>query len=180
MHGDNVMILTKAVHRENLKLQVQRYKRRKQIYNTDEAIDSEDDEPGSMTATSSLWEAAMYKLKPIMESQSTVVYLDFVKDVEEVTEILCQGNFKIGKYTGQMTVEDRKQADRKFLQGELSILVATESFELGVDNPNINQVIRIGCPCNLGVLLQEVGHAGRTADSTANGLLLFDEYIDNK
>lgn len=114
----------------------------------------------------------------MMESQSTVVYLDFVKDVEEVTEILRQGNFKVGKYTGQMTAEDRKQAECKFLQGEVSILVATESFELGVDNHNINQVIRIGCTCNLGVLLQEVGRAGRKADSIPNELLLFDEYID--
>ena len=65
MHGDNIVILTKGVHRENLKLQVQRYKRRKQIYNTDEAIDSEDDEPVSMTTTASLWEAAMHKLNAV-------------------------------------------------------------------------------------------------------------------
>ena len=62
----------------------------------------------------------------------------------------------------------------------MSVLVATESFELGVDNPNINQVVRIGCPRNLGVLLQEVGRAGRQKDSTANGLLLFNECIDDK
>ena len=52
-------------------------------------------------------------------------------------------------------------ADRKFLHGEISVLVVTESYELGVDNPNISQIIRIGCPRNLGVFLQEVGHAGR-------------------
>lgn len=39
------------------------------------------------------------------------------------------------------------------MQGETLILVATESYELGIDNPNISQVIRIGCPCNLGVFL---------------------------
>jgi len=180
MCGEDVVVLTKGVHRENVKLQVQRYKRRKQVYSTDEVIDSDDEEPVSLNATSSLWEAVLHKIKPMMESQSTVVYLDFVKDVEEVTDILRQSNFKAGKYTGKMTVEDRKQADRKLLQGELSVLVATESFELGVDNPNINQVIRIGCPRNLGVLLQEVGRAGRKPGSIANGLLLFDEYVDDK
>ena len=50
------------------------------------------------------------------------------------------------------------------------MLVATESYELGVDNPNITQVIRIGCPRNLGVLLQELGRAGRKPNSTALGL----------
>ena len=51
--------------------------------------------------------------------------------------IFCgsQSNFKAEKYTGKKTVEDRKQADLKLLQGELSVLVVTESFELGVDNP---------------------------------------------
>lgn len=64
--------------------------------------------------------------------------------------------------------------------GDLAVLVATESFELGVDNPNINQVVRIGCPRNLGVVLQEVGRAGRQKHSIANGLLLCNEYIDDK
>ena len=35
-----------------------------------------------------------------------------------------------------MNVNDRKLADKKFFQGDTSVLVATESFELGVDNPN--------------------------------------------
>ena len=67
-----------------------------------------------------------------------------------------------------------------FQFGETSVLVATESYELGIDNPNINQVIRIGCLRNLGVFLQEVGRAGRKPDSTVIGLLLFKEYIDDK
>ena len=71
-------------------------------------------------------------------------------------------------------------ADRQFLHGEISVLVATESYELGVDNPNISQIIRIGCPRNLGVFLQEVGRAGRKPNSTAKGWLLFNEYIDDK
>ena len=63
---------------------------------------------------------------------------------------------------------------------EISVLVATESYELGVDSPNISQIIRIGCPRNLGVFLQEVGRASRKMNSTAKGLLLFNEYIDDK
>ena len=114
------------------------------------------------------------------ESKSTVIYLDFVKDVEEVTEALKQDGIKVDKYTGQMNVEDRKQTDKKFLQSDTSVLVATESYELGVDNPNINQVIRIGCPRNLGVLLQELGRAGRKTRSLAQALILFNEVIDDK
>ena len=54
------------------------------------------------------------------------------------------------------------------------------ALELGVDNPNINEVIRIGCPCNIRVLLQELGRAGRKPGSVATGALLFNEVIDDK
>ena len=49
-----------------------------------------------------------------------------------------------------------------------------------MDNPNINQVIQVGCPRNLGVLLQELGRAGRKPGSVAKGLLLFNEVVDDK
>ena len=67
-----------------------------------------------------------------------------------------------------------------FQQGETSVLVAMGLYELGVDNPNVNQVIRNGCPRNLGVFLQEIGHAGRKPHCTSRGMLLFNEYIDEK
>ena len=60
-----------------------------------------------------------------------------------------------------MQIEDWKRADQKLLYGELSVLVATVSYELGVDNPIIYQVVHIGCPHNLSVLLKEVGLTGR-------------------
>ena len=128
----------------------------------------------------SKWGVAINNIQKLQEGHSTVVYLDFVQDIDKVTDILHQGGCKVGKYTGQMSIDDRQQADRKFLAGDLTVLIATESFELGVDNPNITQVIRIGCPQNLGVLLQELGHAGRNEQSFANGLLLVNEYIDDK
>ena len=74
-------------------------------------------------------------------NQSTVLYLDFIRDVEDDNEFLKQDGTKVGKYTGQMHIEDWKQAEKKFLQGKITVLVATESTELGVDNPNISQAI---------------------------------------
>jgi len=77
--------------------------------------------------------------------------VDFARDVDEVTDTLRQGGSKVGKYTGHIKVDDRKLADRKFLARDIKVLIITESFELGVDNPNIiSQVIRIGCPEILG------------------------------
>ena len=194
IRNDRCLVITKGIHRQNLQLRMQRYRRRKQ-HNLEEGVVLVDDDSdkenesdstisagidSTFSAGTSMWVDSINKIKPLFEDHSTVLYLDFVKDAEEVTNILSQGNAKVGKYTGQMTVDDQKVADKRFLHGETSILVATESFELGVDNPNISQVIRIGCPRNLGVFLQEVGRAGRKPDSVAQGFLLFNEYIDDK
>ena len=114
-----------------------------------------------------MWGSTIENIQTLLEGHSTVVYFNFARDVDEVIEILRQGGCKVGKYTGQMNINDRKLADTKFLAGD-------------VYNPNISQVIRIGCPRNLGVLHQEVGHAGRKPESSANGLIYVNEYVDDK
>ena len=180
----DTVILKKAVYRSNLKLELQRYKRCKQhTYNvncSDDDDDQSNDDIICIGSTSSMWQDTLTKIKPSIEDQGSVVYLDFVKDVEEVSELLKQAGLKVGKFTGKIQIEDRKRADQKLLNEELSVLVATESYELGVDNPNIYQVVRIGCHGNLSVFLQEVGRAGRKDSSIANGLLLFNKTVDDK
>ena len=151
------VVLTKGVHRDNLQLSIKRYKHcKQQSFEDEEDEDVETESSCHSVNTMSMWGVAISNIQKLLEGHSTVVYLDFVRDVDEVTDILRQYGCKVGKYTGQMSVDDRQQADRKFFKGDLTVLIATESFELGVDNPNISQVIRIGCPRNLGVLLQEV------------------------
>ena len=193
IRSDRCLLITKGVHQQNLQLSIQCYKCRKQHNFEDGVVLNDDDSDkeneldssvsagsgSTMSAGTSMWVDSINKIKPLFKDHSTVLYLDFVKDVEEVN-VLSQGNAKVGKYTKQMTVDDQKVADKRFLHGETSVLVATESYELGVDNPNISQVIRIGCPRNLGVFLQEVGRAGRKPDNIAKGMLLFNEYIDDK
>ena len=142
-----------------------------------ESLDAESGDEESNATSNTMWEKTISAIEPVLNGCSTVVYLDFVKDVEEVAEKLQLTGYKAGKYTGQMSVDDRKQADRKFFRGDISILVATESYELGMDNPNISQVIRIGCPRNLGILLQELG---RWPGAKANGILVFNECMDDK
>ena len=40
-------------------------------------------------------------------------------------------------------------------------MVCTTAFGMGVDVPNVDLVIRIGCPATLEELVQELGRAGR-------------------
>ena len=182
LHGDNCVVITQGVHRDNLVLQLKRYKRQRQLaLEADDTTVDECDEAGcSYEPEQSSWLRTALSIADVTESQVTVVYLDFVRDVEQMTELLTNNKVKAIKYTGKMALQDKVQAESKFLKGDASVLVATEAFELGVDNPRVTQVVRVGCPRNLGVLLQEFGWAGRKEGMIANALLYFNEYIDDK
>ena len=189
LQSDKCVVLINSVSRSNLQIVLQRYRRRRHrqfadisnsINCNDEDCDEDDEYQSTLSSSQSMWGETVSKVLPLMKDQSTVLYLDFVKDVEDVTDVIKRGDVNVGKYTGQMKVPVCEEIEKTFLQGNYSVLVATEAYELGVDNPNITQVIRIGCPRNLGVLLQELGRAGRKPNSTALGLLLFNEVQDDK
>ena len=195
LRGDNCITVINSVHRSNLKLQLSRYKRKKiqalQLHDDASDEDSEDDctevnsegETADYVAantTSSSWAGTVLQLLPMLEGHCTVLYVDFIRDVEQVVQQFCSKGVKAAKYHGDMKIEDRNEIERRFYREEFPVLVATESFELGVDNPNITQVIRVGSPRNLGVLLQEFGRGGRKPGASANATLLFNECIDDK
>jgi len=71
-------------------------------------------------------------------------------------------------YTGQMTVDDRKQ---KVFQGRNNH--SSESYELGVDNPNVSQLVAQG-------ILAYYFKKDRRPGAKADGILLLNEYIDDK
>ncbi len=67
-----------------------------------------------------------------------------------------------------------------FCNQEFHVLCATESYEVGIHNPHIEYVTRVGCLPNIGVLLQEFGRAGHVENCSSDGLLLFNENKDDK
>ena len=75
-----------------------------------------------------MWGETVSKVLPLMKDQSTVLYLDFVKDVEDVTDVIKRGDVNVGKYTGQMKVPVCEEIEKKILQGNYSVLVATEAY----------------------------------------------------
>ncbi|KAJ4829824.1 hypothetical protein Tsubulata_025335 [Turnera subulata] len=99
--------------------------------------------------------------KFVQRGGSTIIYCTTVKDVEQIWNSLVEAGIKTGMYHGQMGSKAREDSHRSFVRDELHVMVATIAFGMGIDKPNIRQVIHYGCPKSLECYYQESGRCGR-------------------
>ena len=108
VRSDKCLVITNGVHQENLQLSLQRYRCRR-LAHAEQFTGEEDDddnesekenEPDSIpnSLLASMWLDSVNKIEPLFKDNSTVLYLDFVRDVEEIADILRQKDIKAGRY----------------------------------------------------------------------------------
>ncbi|MCL2108844.1 MAG: DEAD/DEAH box helicase [Oscillospiraceae bacterium] len=61
---------------------------------------------------------------------------------------------------GCVSKEQRQAAEKRLKSGDLRLLCATSSMELGIDVGEIDKVLQIGAPATISSLLQRLGRAG--------------------
>ena len=95
-------------------------------------------------------------------SQRAIVYVDFVKDAAPLAISLCQAGYSTCSYHGQkLSSHDKLQSIEGWRNGSIKVMVCTTAFGMGIDQPDVEIVIRIGCPPTLESMVQEFGRAGR-------------------
>ncbi|KAJ7572842.1 P-loop containing nucleoside triphosphate hydrolase protein [Mycena floridula] len=70
---------------------------------------------------------------------------------------------------------DKRKVLKRFRQGKIRVLFATESVGMGTDIPDIEVVIHFGVPDSLTVFLQRMGRAGHLSTLQARVILLVEE-----
>ncbi|GAV80936.1 DEAD domain-containing protein/Helicase_C domain-containing protein/HRDC domain-containing protein/RQC domain-containing protein [Cephalotus follicularis] len=100
-------------------------------------------------------------LKFVGSGGSTIIYCTTIKDVDQIFKSLQDTGIKAGIYHGQMGSKAREESHRLFIRDEVPVMVATVAFGMGIDKPNIRQVIHYGCPKSLESYYQESGRCGR-------------------
>jgi ATP-dependent DNA helicase RecQ len=90
-----------------------------------------------------------------------LIYCGTRRITEELAGYLQENTQGVGFYHAGLSTADRNQTQKLYSDGELRILVATNAFGMGIDQPDVRLVIHFQMPGNIDSLYQEMGRAGR-------------------
>src|ERR1022692_4639503 len=108
-----------------------------------------------------------------LQHRSTLVFVNTRRLAERVALHLGEriGEELVAAHHGSLARKLRLNAERKLKNGEIRLLVATASLELGIDIGNIDLVCQINSPRAIAVALQRIGRAGHWRGAVPKGRL---------
>jgi ATP-dependent Lhr-like helicase len=109
----------------------------------------------------------------IREHRTTLVFVNTRRLTERLARHLSErlGEENVGAHHGSLSKERRLNAEQRLKRGELKVLVATASLELGIDIGDVDLVCQIGSTRSINAFLQRVGRAGHSVGGTSKGRL---------
>ncbi|MCI5850608.1 MAG: DNA helicase RecQ [Sutterellaceae bacterium] len=93
--------------------------------------------------------------------ESGIVYCLSRKQSESVAAYLRERDVPALPYHAGMEPEERERNQRVFLGRQVTVMVATVAFGMGIDKPDVRFVIHLGLPKSVESYFQETGRAGR-------------------
>ncbi|HEX3695911.1 MAG TPA: DEAD/DEAH box helicase [Polyangia bacterium] len=105
--------------------------------------------------------------------RSTIVFVNTRRLVERLAHHLGErlGENVVAAHHGSLSRERRHKAERRLKDGELKLVVATASLELGLDVGAVDLACLVGSPRSIATGLQRIGRSGHALQATPKGRL---------
>lgn len=90
-----------------------------------------------------------------------LVYAATRKRVDEIAKALERSGLPVAGYHAGKSEAERNRIQTAYTRGRTPVLVATNAFGMGIDQPDVRLVIHAQAPGSLEAYYQEAGRAGR-------------------
>ena len=125
-------------------------------------------------ATNEMWDEIYDRLVALAEQhRSTLVFVNTRRLAERVSHHLGErlGEENVAAHHGSLSRKLRLIAEKKLKEGQIKVLVATASLELGIDIGTVDLVAQISSPRAIATALQRVGRSGHWRGAVPKGRL---------
>ncbi len=120
------------------------------------------------------WELVYDRLAQLVQAhRTTLVFVNTRRMAERAARHLSErlGKEHVAAHHGSLAKELRLDAEQRLKRGELKVLVATASLELGIDIGEVDLVCQLGSPRSIAAFLQRAGRSGHRIDGTPKARL---------
>lgn len=100
-------------------------------------------------------------LERMKEERNTIIYTTSKYACNRLHYQLCHLGFPAAVYHADLSREDRDTNQKIFISGEKKIMVATSAFGMGIDKPDIRDIVHFNIVPEAEEYFQEIGRAGR-------------------
>jgi ATP-dependent Lhr-like helicase len=131
--------------------------------------------PLGPVASNEMWDEIYARVIELVEQhRSTLVFVNTRRMAERMAHQLGEriGEDNVAAHHGSLSRKLRLAAEKKLKEGQVRVLVATASLELGIDIGTVDLVIQINSPRSIAVALQRVGRSGHWRGAVPKGRFL--------
>jgi ATP-dependent Lhr-like helicase len=121
-----------------------------------------------------VWDRVYDRLAELtVQHRTTLVFVNTRRMAERMARHLADrlGEEHVAAHHGSLAREYRLDAEQRLKRGELRVLIATASLELGIDIGDVDLVCQIGSPRSIAAFLQRVGRSGHQVGGLPKGRL---------
>lgn len=121
-----------------------------------------------------VWERVYDRLAELIAMhRTTLIFVNTRRMAERAARHLTErlGKAVVAAHHGSLAKEHRFDAEQRLKRGELRVLIATASLELGIDIGDVDLVCQMGSPRAIAPFLQRVGRSGHHVGGMPKGRL---------
>jgi ATP-dependent helicase Lhr and Lhr-like helicase len=123
-------------------------------------------------ASNEMWDEIYERIVQLVNAhRSTLIFVNTRRLAERISHQLGErlGEENVAAHHGSLSRKLRLEAERKLKEGQVKVLVATASLELGIDVGTVDLVCHISSPRSIAVALQRVGRSGHWRGAVPKG-----------